>query len=194
MHFHRFNVATLVGGTSKYQDRQKIWNGVDLLVCTPGRLEDHLNDTKGFSDMIWSTKVLVLDEADQMLELGFQPAITRIIGFLNPDRQTLLFSATVPKKVAEVATIAVKKDYVFLNCIPKDQQQTHAKVSQEVMITPIESTIHAIFQQIGVEVKKNPEHYKIMIFCVAAQFTAFMADLFRATNSIATVEMHSRKS
>jgi superfamily II DNA/RNA helicase len=90
-------------------------------VCTPGRLEDHLNDTKGFSDMIWTTKVLVLDEADQMLELGFQPAITRIIGFLNPDRQTLLFSATVPKKVAEVATIAVKKDYVFLNCIPKDQ-------------------------------------------------------------------------
>jgi len=114
-------------------------------VATPGRLEDHLNDTKGFSDMIWEVQTLVLDEADQMLELGFQPAITRIIGFLRPERQTLLFSATVPKKLTEVAGIAVKKDHVYLNCIPKDQEQTHSKVNQECMIVPIQSTIHAIF-------------------------------------------------
>lgn len=120
--------------------------------------------------------------------------MTRIIGQLPAERQTLLFSATVPKKLTEIAMIAVKKDYTFLNCIPKDQQQTHAKVKQEYMICPIESTIHAIFQQIGVEQRKNPHNFKIMVFCIAAQFTAFMADAFRAVSSTKVVEMHSRKN
>jgi len=51
--FHNFNVCTVVGGNSKFGDKQKIWQGVDLLVATPGRLEDHLETTKGFADMCW---------------------------------------------------------------------------------------------------------------------------------------------
>ena len=92
-----------------------------MLVGTPGRLVDHLEGTKGMADWIKHVGVFILDEADAMLELGFQPAIKNIVSYLPADRQTLLFTATVPKACLEVAELAVKKDYQFLNCIPKDQ-------------------------------------------------------------------------
>jgi ATP-dependent RNA helicase RhlE len=62
----------VVGGTSKFEDRKKLWNGVDILVATPGRLQDHLT-TKSMPMGDWFQHVgcFILDEADQMLELGF---------------------------------------------------------------------------------------------------------------------------
>ena len=93
-------VASIVGGTSVGRDRQKLARGVDILVATPGRLLD-LIDQKAFN--LDGVEILVLDEADQMLDLGFIHALKRIVSLLPMKRQTLFFSATMPKAIKDLA-------------------------------------------------------------------------------------------
>ena len=92
-------VHSIVGGTSVNKDRNKLHRGTDILVATPGRLLD-LIDQKAFT--LDKVEVLVLDEADQMLDLGFIHALRRISQLVPDDRQTLFFSATMPKQIQEL--------------------------------------------------------------------------------------------
>ena len=76
---------------------------MDILICTPGRLIDHMDSGKiDFSEL----QILVLDEADRMLDMGFEPQIRKIISQIRPDRQTLMFSATWPKDVQKLANVS----------------------------------------------------------------------------------------
>lgn len=92
-------VHSIVGGTSVNKDRNKLHRGTDILVATPGRLLD-LIDQKAFR--LDGVEILVLDEADQMLDLGFIHALRRISELVPDDRQTLFFSATMPKQIQEL--------------------------------------------------------------------------------------------
>ncbi|TNE29730.1 MAG: DEAD/DEAH box helicase [Alphaproteobacteria bacterium] len=92
-------VHSIVGGTSVNKDRNKLHRGTDILVATPGRLLD-LIDQKAFN--LNGIEILVLDEADQMLDLGFIHALRRIHQLAPADRQTLFFSATMPKTIKEL--------------------------------------------------------------------------------------------
>ncbi len=92
-------VQSIVGGTSVNKDRNKLHRGTDILVATPGRLLD-LIDQKAFN--LSGLEVLVLDEADQMLDLGFIHALRRIHQLAPIERQTLFFSATMPKQIREL--------------------------------------------------------------------------------------------
>ncbi|MBY6014744.1 DEAD/DEAH box helicase [Qipengyuania gaetbuli] len=92
-------VHSIVGGTSVNKDRNKLHRGTDILVATPGRLLD-LIDQKAFK--LDGVEILVLDEADQMLDLGFIHALRRISQLVPEDRQTLFFSATMPKQIQEL--------------------------------------------------------------------------------------------
>jgi ATP-dependent RNA helicase RhlE len=82
---------------------------VDVVVATPGRLLDHLEKQNVVFDEI---EVLVLDEADRMLDMGFAPQINRIVAQLHPYRQTLLFSATMPPEVEALARKYLRKPVV----------------------------------------------------------------------------------
>ncbi|PQO22570.1 DEAD/DEAH box helicase, partial [Rhodobacteraceae bacterium WD3A24] len=93
-------VMTVVGGASLSRQTERLGRGTDILVATPGRLIDLL-ERKALS--LSRTRYLVLDEADQMLDLGFIHALRRIARMLPAERQTLLFSATMPKQMAELA-------------------------------------------------------------------------------------------
>jgi ATP-dependent RNA helicase RhlE len=92
-------VAVIVGGTSVGKDRNKLHRGTDILVATPGRLLD-LIDQKAFN--LAGIEILVLDEADQMLDLGFIHALRKIRELAPADRQTLFFSATMPRAIKEL--------------------------------------------------------------------------------------------
>ncbi|MEO0689157.1 MAG: DEAD/DEAH box helicase [Pseudomonadota bacterium] len=94
-------VQSIVGGTSVNKDRNKLHRGTDILVATPGRLLD-LIDQKAFN--LSGVEVLVLDEADQMLDLGFIHALRRINQLVPKERQTLFFSATMPKQIRELVS------------------------------------------------------------------------------------------
>uniref|UniRef100_A0A1I8AFQ6 Helicase ATP-binding domain-containing protein n=1 Tax=Steinernema glaseri TaxID=37863 RepID=A0A1I8AFQ6_9BILA len=85
--------------------------GVDVLIGTPGRLRDFLDS--GITNLRRCSYV-VLDEADRMLDMGFEPQMRAILGQVRPDRQTLMFSATWPKEVRALAR-DFQKDAAFLN-------------------------------------------------------------------------------
>jgi len=93
-------VALIVGGVSQRPQAEALNRGLEVLVATPGRLLDHLSTRR---QALAQTEVLVLDEADHMLDLGFIVPIRRIVSMLNKQRQTLLFSATMPKEIAGLA-------------------------------------------------------------------------------------------
>jgi ATP-dependent RNA helicase RhlE len=93
-------VAVVFGGVGHRAQAQALARGVDVLIATPGRLLDHLG---GGTITLDSTEVLVLDEADQMLDLGFLPPIRRIVARLSPKRQNLFFSATMPGEIGKLA-------------------------------------------------------------------------------------------
>jgi len=92
-------VQVIVGGTSVNKDRNKLHRGTDILVATPGRLLD-LIDQNAFN--LSGVEILVLDEADQMLDLGFIHALRKIRDLVPKERQTLFFSATMPKAIKEL--------------------------------------------------------------------------------------------
>jgi ATP-dependent RNA helicase RhlE len=98
--FSHMSVATVFGGTSISKNRNDLAKGVDVLVATPGRLLDLIE--QGFL-MLRNVEILVLDEADQMLDLGFIHALKQIVKLLPAKRQTLFFSATMPKTIKELA-------------------------------------------------------------------------------------------
>ena len=96
----KLRVTVMFGGVPKPRQARAVASGVDVLVATPGRLLDHLNDRAVRLDQ---TEILVLDEADHMLDLGFIVPIRKIAAMLPTKRQTLFFSATMPKDIATLA-------------------------------------------------------------------------------------------
>ena len=99
--FSKLSVATVFGGTSIAKNRQDTARGVDILVATPGRLIDCVEQGYINLSMI---EILVLDEADQMLDLGFIHALKKIVRMVPRKRQTLFFSATMPTSIRDLAS------------------------------------------------------------------------------------------
>ncbi|GGD94944.1 RNA helicase [Tsuneonella deserti] len=98
--FTGLKVDVIVGGTSVGKDRNKLHRGTDILVATPGRLLD-LVDQKAVR--LDGVEILVLDEADQMLDLGFIHALRKLVALMPKERQTLLFSATMPGSIKDLS-------------------------------------------------------------------------------------------
>lgn len=98
--FTDFRAALLHGGVGYHHQLQNLRRGADIVIATPGRLEDHLERRTLRLDTI---EILVLDEVDRMLDIGFLPAVKRIVSLCPKARQTLFFSATVPPQIAELA-------------------------------------------------------------------------------------------
>jgi superfamily II DNA/RNA helicase len=97
---HKLTVALLIGGVSFDDQEKKLDRGVDVLIATPGRLLDHFERGKL---LLTGVEILVIDEADRMLDMGFIPDIERITKLIPFTRQTLLFSATMPKEIQRLA-------------------------------------------------------------------------------------------
>ena len=124
--FVRPSTAVVVGGLRPQPQIRTLAAGVDIVVATPGRLEDHLGRGAVRLDR---TTAIVLDEADQMLDLGFAPAIRRILEQLPPQRQTVLLSATMPKQIRKLA-----RDYL--------------NRPEEIAVAPVSKPIDRIDQSI----------------------------------------------
>ncbi len=124
--FMKLSVGVIFGGVSNHKSVREVSRGLDVLVATPGRLLD-LVDQRALS--LRDLEILVLDEADQMLDLGFIHALKRIVALVPKKRQTLFFSATMPKAIKELA----------------DKYLTDPA---EVSVTPVASTVEKIEQRL----------------------------------------------
>ena len=97
--------AVIIGGASMHMQLKALRKNPRVLVATPGRLVDHMERR---TVLLADVNVLVLDEADRMLDMGFLPQIERILKFIPRDRQTMLFSATIPGEIVKMAAVHMK--------------------------------------------------------------------------------------
>ena len=144
-------VQTAVGGSRKALGLQTILRqGCHVLVGTPGRLNDILSDP--YSKVrAPNLSCFVLDEADRLLDQGFAPDIASIQDTLpkrsDVDRQTLLYSATVPREVMQVVRRTMKPDFQFVRTVQEGEQQTHEKVPQKIVTaTGFENLMPALLE------------------------------------------------
>lgn len=197
--FHKFEIVTLFGGTNMDSDVKRLNQprGVDIIVATPGRLLAHLQETNGFARRCGQgISVLILDECDRLLDMGFSKDINKIMNFLKPSaptRQTLLFSATTTDNVKEIAASTLKPGYSSIDTVGEEQEQTHSHVPQRVTAVPQGQQLRALASLIHKEVSENPRSYKIMVFFATARQAAFASSLFNQAN-INVLEIHSRKT
>ncbi len=122
------SVAVVFGGVGHRPQVVALAGGVDVLVATPGRLIDHMEQR---NVMLEGTEILVLDEADQMLDLGFVKPIRRIVGKLSHRRQSLFFSATMPPEIGELARELLNDDPMKVSVAPA--ATTVERVEQKVI-------------------------------------------------------------
>lgn len=130
-------VQTAVGGTQKSYHLRKIQKeGCHILVGTPGRVLDIISDrSSGVS--LENIETFVLDEADRLLDIGFAPAIADIQSHMpsraEKERQTLMFSATVPKSVVQLVRQTLRPDFKFIRTVDPDESPTHERIPQHVV-------------------------------------------------------------
>lgn len=125
--------ATLVGGMDMMQQSIALSKKPHVVIATPGRLQDHLENTKGFS--LRKLKYLVLDEADRLLDLDFGPIIDKLLSALPRDRTTMMFSATMTTKVARLQRASLHKP---VRVEVKGDQRTADNLSQYYLFMPHE--------------------------------------------------------
>ncbi|WP_208984301.1 DEAD/DEAH box helicase [Stappia sp. TSB10GB4] len=151
---HKLNVALLIGGTSFGDQDKKLDRGVDVLIATPGRLLDH---TERGKLLLQGVDILVIDEADRMLDMGFIPDIERICKLIPMTRQTLFFSATMPPEIqrlvdtflhnparVEVARTSSTADTVTQNIVASGSKDFDKRATLRRMVDQAENLTNAI--------------------------------------------------
>lgn len=165
-------------GNSFTAEKKALTSGVDIVVCTPGRMIAHLN--MGYVKLK-GLKYLVLDEADRMLDMGFSDDLAKITTFLPKERQNLLFSATMPVKMRDLAK-KILKDPIEINiAISKPPEQ----ITQKAFVVYEAQKVPIIKDMLG-----SKKFTKVIVFCSKKQNVKVLtAELKRA--KLAVEEIHS---
>ncbi len=155
-YFTEVSFVTVYGGgdgTNFIEEKKALSNGADIVICTPGKMISHLNMGYVHFDKL---QYLILDEADRMLDMGFHDDIMKIINKTNSDRQTLLFSATMPDKIRILARKILKQPKEINIAISKPPE----KIKQEAYVVYEAQKIPLVN-----ELLKNTTYKSIIIFC-----------------------------
>ncbi|KAJ6538489.1 P-loop containing nucleoside triphosphate hydrolase protein [Mycena vulgaris] len=199
---HPFKVAHAIGGTNMTATAKRIMeNPPRILIATPGRLNDHLENTPGFAHLFNDLKVIVYDEADRLLDQGFRRELDKILTYL-PDktkvkRQALLFSATVSEEIKIVAKSALASNYKFVSTLRANEVNTHEHVPQQSLIVPFAQHLAATLAFLQQDRILHNGFSKAIIFLPTARLVSFY---FEALSELPKgslppmFEIHSRKS
>ncbi|MBU0997256.1 MAG: DEAD/DEAH box helicase [Firmicutes bacterium] len=180
--FVSIRTVVIFGGVSQKAQVDSLSRGVDILVATPGRLLDLIGQK--IIDLSF-VKYLILDEADRMLDMGFAKDVAKVIGFVPKQRQTMLFSATMPQDIVKLANSVLKNPI-------------------RIQITPVETTVEAIKQKIYFAIKKNKTRLlihllnekpypSVLVFARTKHGANKISKELRA-NHVQSMEIHGNKS
>eukprot|EP00020_Sapocribrum_chincoteaguense_P000610 CAMPEP_0170743586 /NCGR_PEP_ID=MMETSP0437-20130122/7344_1 /TAXON_ID=0 /ORGANISM="Sexangularia sp." /LENGTH=550 /DNA_ID=CAMNT_0011082259 /DNA_START=114 /DNA_END=1766 /DNA_ORIENTATION=+ len=199
-------VVTVVGGTNVRSDVSALGLGggggggrqlPTLLVGTPGRMQDLLANNglgRGMPDF---AKILVLDEADRLLDMGFRPEIMRILSYLPPPakRFTMLFSATFPTELAELTKVALRPNFEKIMS-PEVADGSGASSVQPIPQQGLTAPQHLFMEALLSILEARPHATKVMAFFVTARLTQYFAQVMSSMRlpGVVVYEMHSRKS
>ena len=166
-HYHTYGL--IMGGANRQSEAQKLAKGINILVATPGRLLDHLQNTKDF--LFKNLQCLIIDEADRILDVGFEEEMKKIVKLLPKKRQTMLFSATSTKKTEDLVAVALKKEPIYIGIEVKNKEGVAATVAgleQGYVVCPSDKRFMLLFTFL----KKN-RNKKVMVFfssCMSVKF------------------------
>eukprot|EP00939_MAST-03C_sp_MAST-3C-sp1_P004925 g4925.t1 len=184
MAHHPQTHGLIMGGANRSREADKLSKGVNIVIATPGRLLDHLRNTKGF--LFKNLKVLIVDEADRILQIGFEQDLRDIINILPKDRQSMLFSATQTQNVKDIARISVTKTPVYVGVDDDAQLATADNVEQGFCVVPSEKRFLLLFTFLRKNLKK-----KIMVFFSSCNAVKFYAELLNYID-IPCMDIHGR--
>ncbi|XP_026736543.1 probable ATP-dependent RNA helicase DDX10 [Trichoplusia ni] len=168
-HLHDFSAGLIIGGQNLKFERKRM-DQINILICTPGRLLQHMDENPLFDCS--HLQILVLDEADRCLDMGFETTMNAIIENLPPERQTLLFSATQTKSVKDLARLSLSyPTYVA----PHEQADTVTPESlqQSYIVCEVDEKIGILWSFI-----KNHLKQKVLVFMATCKQVKYTYELF----------------
>ncbi|POS84353.1 hypothetical protein EPUL_004036 [Erysiphe pulchra] len=182
---HTFSAGLVIGGRSLREERDRLGR-MNILVCTPGRMLQHMDQTAVFD--VGNLQILVLDEADRIMDMGFQKSVDAIIEHLPKQRQTLLFSATQTKKVSDLARLSLKEpEYVAVH--EDASSATPAALRQFYVVTPLPEKLNTLYSFIRSNLKS-----KIIVFLSSGKQVRFVYESFRMLQpGIPLLHLHGRQ-
>ncbi|KAK9145116.1 hypothetical protein Sjap_005019 [Stephania japonica] len=191
-HHDGIGVQTLIGGTRFKLDQKRLESDpCQIIVATPGRLLDHIENKSGFSVRLMGLKMLVLDEADHLLDLGFRKDVEKLVDCVPRQRQSLLFSATIPKEVRRISQLILRKEHAFIDTVGLSGVVTPSKVKQSYLVQPHELQFQLVHQLLKEHTSQLID-YKVIVFCNTAMVTSLLYLLLREMK-MNVRELHSRK-
>ncbi|KRX83005.1 putative ATP-dependent RNA helicase pitchoune [Trichinella sp. T6] len=172
--YHSITHGLVIGGANRKIEAAKLSTGICILVATPGRLLDHLR-VSGLNTTEFTYKnlqCLIIDEADRILEIGFELEMQQIIRLLPKQRQTMLFSATQTAKIEDLAKLALKKEPLFVGIASNVEQATVEGLRQGYAVCPIENRFSLLYTFLRKNKKK-----KVMVFFSSCASVKYHSDL-----------------
>ncbi|KAI9152127.1 ATP-dependent RNA helicase DBP4 [Paramyrothecium foliicola] len=182
---HAFSAGLVIGGKSLKEEAERL-DRMNILVCTPGRMLQHLDQTAGLD--VDNLQVLVMDEADRIMDMGFQSAVDALIEHIPKQRQTLMFSATQSKKVSDLARLSLT-DPEYVSVHEAATSATPTNLQQHYIITSLPDKIDTLYGFIKANVKS-----KIIVFLSSGKQVRFVYESFRHLQpGIPLLHLHGRQ-
>jgi ATP-dependent RNA helicase DDX10/DBP4 len=167
---HELSAGLLIGGKDVAEEASRV-SGLNILVATPGRLLQHMDETPGFDAS--SLQVLVLDEADRILDLGFSATLNAIVENLPTKRQTMLFSATQTKSIGALARLSLK-DPEYVSVHADAEAPTPVRLEQAYMECPLPDKLDILWSFIRTHLRS-----RVIIFLSTCKQVRFVYEAFR---------------
>lgn len=183
--YHSKTHGVIMGGAKRSTEATLLKKGINLLVCTPGRLLDHLENTDGF--IFHNLKMLIIDEADAILKIGFEEEMTKILRLLPKDRQTLLFSATQTKKVEDLCRVSLR-DPIMLEVAKSSAAPTVHTLEQGFVKIAHDQKFRLLFTFLRKNLNK-----KVMVFMNCCSAVKFYCDLLNYVD-IPVKDIHGKQN
>ncbi|KAG8080358.1 hypothetical protein GUJ93_ZPchr0007g3904 [Zizania palustris] len=169
--FHGFSAGAIVGNRKGLDEEKAVITSLNILVCTPGRLLQHMSETTNFDCA--QIQILVIDEADQVLDKKFQEQVDNVVSQLPRVRQTLLFSATQTKSVKDLARVSLK-DPEYISVHEEASTATPDNLEQYAMIVPIEQKLNMLWSFI-----KRHIDSRTLVFLSSVKQVKFVYEVFK---------------
>ncbi|EPS70480.1 hypothetical protein M569_04273, partial [Genlisea aurea] len=183
--YHSQTLGLVIGGSARRGEAERIAKGVNLLVATPGRLLDHLQNTKGF--LYKNLQCLMIDEADRILEANFEEEMKQIIKILPKKRQTALFSATQTKKVEDLARLSFQTTPVYIDVDDGRKRVTNEGLQQGYCVIPSAKRFILLYSFLKRNLSK-----KVMVFFSSCNSVKFHSELLRYIQ-IECLDIHGKQ-
>ncbi|KAJ2782827.1 ATP-dependent RNA helicase [Coemansia javaensis] len=186
MQRHSQTFGIVIGGANRRAEADKLTKGVNLLIATPGRLLDHLQNTKGF--IFKNLKTLVIDEADRILDNGFEDEMKAIIKMLpQEERQSMLFSATQTTKVEDLARISLKQGPLYINVDEGKEKATAEGLEQGYVTCESDKRFLLLFTFLRRNLKK-----KVIVFFSSCNSVKYHAELLNYID-VPVLDLHGKQ-